>query len=90
MHIFSRLYCPVILLVLLVSIDLPAFVTAFSAVAATYNNIGPGLALVGPTSNFAAFSDFTKLTLSVAMIAGRLEIYPVLILFLPSTWRKRG
>ena len=75
-------------LVLLVSIDSPDFVTAFSAVAATFNNIGPGLGMVGPTYNYSEFSVFSKLILSVGMIAGRLELYPVLVLFLPSTWRR--
>jgi trk system potassium uptake protein TrkH len=73
---------------LIVSLDAPNFVTAFSAVAATINNIGPGLDMVGPAGNYAAFSDLTKLTLSIAMIAGRLEIFPVLILLSPRTWRK--
>ena len=75
-------------LLILISLDSPDFTTALSAVAATYNNIGPGLGMVGPTYNFSQFSDFSKLILSVGMIAGRLELYPILILFLPSTWRK--
>ena len=79
-----------VFLVLLLSLDVPDFLTAFSAVAATFNNIGPGLGLVGPTCNYAQLSDFSKIVLSIGMIAGRLELYPVLVLFLPSTWRKRG
>jgi trk system potassium uptake protein TrkH len=79
-----------IILLLLVCIDKTDFLTAFSAVTATINNIGPGLGAVGPTYSFAEFSSFTKIVLSISMIAGRLELYPVLILFLPSTWRKRG
>ena len=75
-------------LVLLISLDSPDFLTAFSAVAATFNNIGPGLGMVGPAGNYAGFSVFSKLILSVGMIAGRLELYPVMVLFLPSTWRK--
>ncbi len=75
-------------LVLLICIDAPDFVTAFSAVAATFNNIGPGLGMVGPTYNYAEFSVFSKLILSMGMIAGRLELYPILVLFLPSTWRR--
>ncbi|NMA25988.1 MAG: TrkH family potassium uptake protein, partial [Clostridiales bacterium] len=55
---------------------------------ATFNNIGPGLGMVGPAYNFSGFSAFSKLILSVGMIAGRLELYPVMVLFLPSTWRK--
>lgn len=67
-------------LVLIVSFDSPNFTTAFSAVVATYNNIGPGLDVVGPVGNFSGFSDFTKIVLSFSMISGRLEIYPMLIL----------
>lgn len=77
-----------VLNLLVVSIDAPNFITAFSAVAATFNNIGPGLDLVGPKSNYADFSDLTKMVLSFGMIAGRLEIYPMLVLLSPRTWRK--
>ena len=63
--------------------------TNFSAVLCTFNNIGPGLEAVGPTCNFSAFSDLSKLVLSWAMLAGRLEIFPILILFSRSTWRNR-
>ena len=76
------------LLVLLVSYETHTFDTAFSAVAATFNNIGPGLGLVGPTGSYAGMKQFTKLVLSIGMIAGRLEILPVLILFSAKTWRK--
>lgn len=77
-------------LVLLISLDAPDFVTAFSAVISSVNNIGPGLGMVGPTSNYAWLSSFSKVLLSIGMIAGRLELYPVLILFTPSTWRRRA
>lgn len=79
-----------ILIALLLSLDVPDFTTAFSATVATFNNIGPGFGQVGPTSNYSALTDFSKIILSVGMIAGRLELYPVLILFIPSTWHKRG
>lgn len=72
--------------VLLISIDNFDFTTNFTAVAATINNIGPGLAAVGPTQNFGMFSDFSKLVLTFDMLAGRLEIFPLLILFAKSTW----
>lgn len=72
----------------IISFELDSLMVAFSAVSATFNNIGPGLDLVGPSGNFAFFSDLSKITLSVAMIAGRLEILPVLILFSPRTWRR--
>ena len=62
--------------------------TNFSAVLACFNNIGPGLEAVGPTCNFGAYSDLSKLVLSWAMLAGRLEIFPMLILFSRGTWKK--
>ena len=74
--------------VLLVSIENYGLVTNFTAVAATINNIGPGLELVGPTANFAFFSPFTKIVLIFDMIAGRLELFPMLVLFFPGTWKK--
>ena len=71
---------------LLVSIDNHDMTTNFTAVAATFNNIGPGLSKVGPTCNFGLFSPGAKLVLIVDMLAGRLEIFPMLILMNPSTW----
>ena len=65
------------------------FSTNFTAVAATLNNIGPGLNEVGPTGNFSVFSNPAKWVLMFDMLAGRLEIFPMLVLFAPSTW-KRG
>ena len=80
---------------LLISIDQAIFnaaentvLTNFTAVLACINNIGPGLDFVGPTQNFADFSIFSKLILSFDMLAGRLELFPMLILFTPSTWKK--
>lgn len=75
--------------VLLVSLDHFDLVTTFTAVAACFNNIGPGLAMVGPTGSFAYFSDPVKLLLSFDMLAGRLELYPMLVLFAPTMWLKR-
>ena len=62
--------------------------TNFTAVTANLNNIGPGLELVGPTGNFSVFSDFSKLVLTFDMLAGRLELFPLLLLFVPDTWKK--
>lgn len=75
-------------LVLIVSFDFTDFESAFSAVAATFNNIGPGLGTVGPAESFAGLSNWTKVLLSFVMIAGRLEIFPIIILFSPTTWKK--
>lgn len=74
--------------VILISIDNFDFTTNFTAVAATINNIGPGLAMVGPTQNFAAFSNFSKAVLTFDMLVGRLELFPLLILFSKNTWMK--
>ncbi len=62
--------------------------THFSASLTCISNVGPGFSLVGPASNFSAYSGFSKMVLSIEMIAGRLEIFPVLLLFCPSTWRR--
>lgn len=74
--------------VLLVSLDNFDFTTTFTAVAATFNNIGPGLGGVGPMSNFAGLSSLSKYVLMFDMLAGRLEIFPMLLLFAPSTWKR--
>ncbi len=73
---------------LIISIDNLGFTTNFTAIAATINNIGPGLDMVGPTSNFGVYSSFSKLVLSFNMLLGRLEIFPLLTLFSPFTWKK--
>ncbi len=64
-------------------------ITNFSAVAATFNNVGPGLELVGPVCNYGHLGNFSKLVLTFDMLAGRLELFPMLILFVPRTWKKR-
>ena len=63
------------------------FATNFTAVAATINNIGPGLELVGPTRNFNLFNNFSKYVLMLDMLAGRLELFPMLLLFYPTIWK---
>ena len=75
--------------VLVLSFEETDLVTNFTAVTATINNIGPGLAGVGPTMNYAAFSVISKLMLTFDMLAGRLELFPMLILFSPATWKKQ-
>ncbi len=74
---------------LLLSIEPFDFETNFTAVSACINNVGPGLGLVGPAGSFAQFSNFSKVLLSFAMLLGRLEIYPILFTFTPSTWIKK-
>ena len=59
-----------------------------TAVLTSLNKIGPGLGMVGPMSNFSVYSDFSKIILTADMLIGRLEIFPVLALFAPSTWRR--
>lgn len=74
---------------LLISVDGFSITTNLSAVLACFNNIGPGFEAVGPTCNFASYSIFSKLVLIWDMLAGRLEIFPILILFSRTTWRQR-
>ena len=74
---------------IIVALENNDLVTGFSAVAATINNIGPGLELVGPTQNFGFLSVPTKLVLIFDMLAGRLELFPMLLLFSPTTWKNR-
>ncbi|MGN0636861.1 MAG: TrkH family potassium uptake protein [Huintestinicola sp.] len=72
----------------LISIDGHDLITNFTAVSAAVNNIGPGLELVGPTQNFSFFSPISKLVLIFDMLAGRLELFPMLLLFSRATWKK--
>lgn len=73
---------------LLLSLDNHDFTTSVTAVISALNNIGPGLSLVGPTGNFGFFSDFSKYVLMFDMLAGRLEVFPMLLLFVPAVWKK--
>ena len=75
--------------VLLVSIDNMDFGTTFSSVLTTLNNIGPGIEAVGPNGNFAHFSPLSKLVFCFDMLAGRLEIFPFLMLFTASAWNRK-
>lgn len=84
---YAIVYALVFIVILLsVSTETGDFTTAFSSVAATFNNIGPGLGDVGPANNFSFYSGFNKFILSIAMIMGRLEIFPILILLSGNTW----
>ncbi len=77
-----------ILSLLVITLDGFDMVTNFTAVATTLNNVGPGLAMVGPTQNFTHFSALSKLVLSFDMLSGRLELFPILMLLTPGTWKK--
>ena len=79
----------VILSVIAISLDEYSVTTNLSAVLACFNNIGPGLDMVGPTQSFGGFSALSKVVLIADMLAGRLEIFPILILFSRSTWTRR-
>ena len=86
---FFFAYLAVLLLsTIIVSLDGFSFETSFTAVVATLSNIGPGLGMVGPVGNYAAFSNLSKLVLSMCMLIGRLEVFPILMLFSPSAWKK--
>lgn len=74
---------------LVVSLDGYDFTTNFTSIAATINNVGPGLGLVGPTGNFSIFSNISKIIMSMCMLVGRLEVFPMLLLFSPQTWAKK-
>ncbi|MPN60137.1 Trk system potassium uptake protein TrkG [bioreactor metagenome] len=78
----------VVISFILISLDGFSTTTNFSAVLACFNNIGPGLEAVGPACNYSAYSIFSKLILILDMLAGRLEIFPILALFSGSTWRR--
>ncbi len=85
--LYMVIYFAVFLLLCLEPFD---FETNFTAVAACYNNIGPGFGAVGPTGSFSGYSAFSKIVLSATMLLGRLEIYPLLFALIPSTWTKKG
>lgn len=74
---------------LLISLNNVDFSTSFTAITTCINNIGPGLAKVGPTENFSFFSNLSKIVLSIDMLLGRLECFPIIILFSPAIWRKK-
>ena len=74
--------------VLIISLDNFDLITNFTAVTATLNNIGPGLEIVGPMGNFSSFSYLSKCVLIFDMLAGRLEIFPLILLFFKGTWKK--
>lgn len=89
-HVFISVYLVVFVAsFLLLSLEQFDLVTTFTALAACINNIGPGLEMVGPMGSFAAFSPASKLLLSFDMLVGRLEIFPMLLLFAPSIWKRR-
>ena len=88
-HVFLTVYLLVFTVsFLLLSLEQFDIVTTFTALTACINNIGPGLEMVGPTGNFSQFSWASKLLLSFNMLVGRLEIFPMLLLFAPSIWRR--
>ena len=78
----------IVAIFVIISLDGFSVGTNFTAVICTFNNIGPGLEAVGPTCNFSIFSDFSTLVLSLGMLAGRLEIFPILVLFSRSAWKR--
>jgi trk system potassium uptake protein TrkH len=78
-----------VLSIIVISLDGLSMTTNITAVLACFNNIGPGLEIVGPTGNFSSFSTLSKLILSVDMLAGRLEIFPILVLLSRRTWNRK-
>ncbi|MCR5720408.1 MAG: TrkH family potassium uptake protein [Lachnospiraceae bacterium] len=88
-NVFISIYFVIVFAsILVLSLDNKSFGTNFTAVAATLNNIGPGIEAVGPTCNFSSFSVLSKVVLMFDMLAGRLELFPMLFIFAPSCWKK--
>lgn len=88
--VYFAFYIGIILsALLLISFEPFDFETRFSSVIACFNNVGPGFGMVGPAGSYAEYSAFSKIVLSVAMLLGRLEIYPLIFAFSPSVWTKR-
>ncbi|MBR0149633.1 MAG: TrkH family potassium uptake protein [Lachnospiraceae bacterium] len=89
-NVFLVIYFMILFIsVLLISVDDFSFTTNFTAVVSAINNIGPGLDMVGPTGSFAEFGAFSKFVLMFDMLAGRLELFPVMVMLMPATWRGR-
>ena len=89
-HAYFAIYMVLIFVIFLIlSFEPFDFETTLSAAVSCFNNIGPGLSSVGPASSYADFSAFSKVLLSFAMLLGRLEIYPIILAFSPSTWAKK-
>ena len=86
---FSAYMIILFLSFVLVSLDGFSITTNLTAVMSCFNNMGPGFEAVGPTCNYGAFSIFSKLVLILDMLAGRLEIFPILVLFSPNIWRHK-
>lgn len=87
---YLAIYCVILVLSFaIISVDGFSIGTNFSAVASCFNNIGPGFELVGATQNFSIYSDLSKIILSLDMLLGRLEIFPLLLLLSPDTWSHR-
>jgi len=87
---YLAIYCVILVLSFaIISVDGFSIGTNFSAVASCFNNIGPGFELVGATHNFSIYSDLSKIILSLDMLLGRLEIFPLLLLLSPDTWSRR-
>ncbi len=87
--VYLAIYClTAVLSVLMISLDNFSFEVNVTAVISCMNNIGPGLGMVGPAGNFAEFSALPKLLLSLDMLAGRLEFFPILLLFAGTTWSR--
>lgn len=86
---FFFLYVLIIVVAgLLISVDGYDLTVNFTAALSSMSNIGPGLSIIGPTGNFAIFSTFSKIVLTIVMLLGRLEIYPLVILASPTLWRR--
>ncbi len=86
---FAVYFMCLLAVIIIISFDPFDFETHISAAVSCFNNIGPAFSVAGPASNYSAYSDISKLTLSAAMLLGRLEIFPILLLFSPASWTKK-
>ena len=87
--VYFAIYMAIIIVTtILISINGFDFTTSLTSVLATLNNTGPGMNVVGSTGNYAGFSFFSKIVFCFNMLAGRLELYPFLLIFIPSAWKR--
>ena len=87
--VYFVIYCMIIIVTtILISLNGFDFITNFTSVLATLNNTGPGMAMVGSTGNYADFNVFSKIIFIFNMLAGRLELYPFLLIFVPKAWKR--
>ena len=89
LNYFSLYMVSILAIFAVLSFDVMGFEENFSAAVSCFNNIGPGFGAIGPAGSYAGYSALSKLALSYTMLLGRLELYPMIVLFIPSVWKKK-